>query len=330
MNSGIYQIRNLINGKIYVGSAVNIKRRWGEHKKELRKNKHCNSYLQNAWNKYREENFIFEVLEKTEEKFLVEREQIYLDKFCCYKEEFGYNICEKAGNSLGYRHSEKTKKILSEKRTGYRLAPFSEEHKKRLSESLKGGKTAHYAEDNYNHKLNWEQVKEIRELYNSGKFLQRELAEKYNISEGVIYKVVKNIAWYDKNYHRVYEKIQKGEDHPSNKLNWKIVKEIREKYKTGTYSQSMLAKEYRVEQTNISFIVRNKTWLEEDYIYKKQVPINNLPENNVNAKLNWSLVAEIREQYFKKDISASTLARKYNISVSTVCRIIKNKSWVKE
>ena len=35
-NSGIYQIRNIINNKIYIGSSANIKKRWSEHKRDLK------------------------------------------------------------------------------------------------------------------------------------------------------------------------------------------------------------------------------------------------------------------------------------------------------
>lgn len=62
--SGIYQIRNIINNKIYVGSTVCFKNRWAVHLFLLDRNKHGNSHLQSAWNKYGKDNFIFEILEE--------------------------------------------------------------------------------------------------------------------------------------------------------------------------------------------------------------------------------------------------------------------------
>ena len=59
--SGIYKITNNVNGKFYIGSSQNISRRWYDHKRELRIQKHHNKYLQRAWNKYGEENFSFEI-----------------------------------------------------------------------------------------------------------------------------------------------------------------------------------------------------------------------------------------------------------------------------
>lgn len=63
MYSGIYKIENTINSKVYVGSSNNIKVRWRKHKALLRHNKHPNQHLQNAWNKYGEDMFIFSVIE---------------------------------------------------------------------------------------------------------------------------------------------------------------------------------------------------------------------------------------------------------------------------
>ena len=52
MKTGIYMIRNKVNNKAYIGQAVDIDKRWGEHIKELNNNKkYCNYHLQNAWNK---------------------------------------------------------------------------------------------------------------------------------------------------------------------------------------------------------------------------------------------------------------------------------------
>ena len=60
---GVYLIRNNVNQKIYIGSTSNsFRERWRYHENHLRINKHGNTYLQNAWNKYGEDAFIFLVL----------------------------------------------------------------------------------------------------------------------------------------------------------------------------------------------------------------------------------------------------------------------------
>ena len=62
MLSGIYKITNKVNGKFYIGSANNLKRRKWEHFCNLKHNKHCNKKLQYSYNKYSKENFKFEIL----------------------------------------------------------------------------------------------------------------------------------------------------------------------------------------------------------------------------------------------------------------------------
>jgi group I intron endonuclease len=79
MESGIYKIECIINNKIYIGSSNNIHRRKIEHMSSLKRNKHFNKYIQRSWNKYGEENFMFEILENCEVEKLIEREQYYID-----------------------------------------------------------------------------------------------------------------------------------------------------------------------------------------------------------------------------------------------------------
>lgn len=110
--AGIYKITNLVNGKFYIGSAAGkegIRGRIGTHKSRLKNNKHCNEYLQSAWNKYGEENFKSEVLEIVENKnIIIEREQYYLDLYKPYNRIIGYNLSPTAGSQIGYKHTKKT------------------------------------------------------------------------------------------------------------------------------------------------------------------------------------------------------------------------------
>lgn len=58
---GIYVITNMTTGTVYIGQAVNIRRRWESHRHYLAANKHGNRYLQNAWNKYGADAFKFSI-----------------------------------------------------------------------------------------------------------------------------------------------------------------------------------------------------------------------------------------------------------------------------
>jgi group I intron endonuclease len=113
MESGIYIIENTINNKKYVGSAKNIKKRWYQHKYTLNNNSHDNLYLQNAWNKYGENNFKFGVLEEVEPEKLIEKEQHYINLLNACNKIVGYNLAPTAGNTLGFKFSEESKLNMS-------------------------------------------------------------------------------------------------------------------------------------------------------------------------------------------------------------------------
>src|SRR5690349_12758627 len=98
---GIYAIRHLESGKVYVGSASNISKRWHRHKKDLRLGIHRNKHLQAAWTKYGEEAFLFEILELTSE--LDVREQFWIDKTGCLNADKGYNYCPIARSTRGVK-----------------------------------------------------------------------------------------------------------------------------------------------------------------------------------------------------------------------------------
>jgi group I intron endonuclease len=75
---GIYQIKNLINGTIYIGSAKRFKERWNDHKRSLTKGVHHTKYLQNSYSKHNVEvgndnMFVFSVLEVMEKSTKEER-----------------------------------------------------------------------------------------------------------------------------------------------------------------------------------------------------------------------------------------------------------------
>lgn len=133
---GIYKILNIINNKIYIGSAVNLYKRMHNHIYQLNNQKHHNKHLQRSWNKYGEENFKFYVVEYIEEiNKLIEKEQYWLDFYNSTNINNGYNICSKAGSNLGNKLTEENKINISKAITGRKL---SEETKIKIGESNKG------------------------------------------------------------------------------------------------------------------------------------------------------------------------------------------------
>lgn len=131
--SGVYQIINTVNGNCYIGSSIDIKKRWNGHRRLLERGKHHSRHLQNAWGLYSADCFRFLIIEQCDEKQLIEREQYYIDTL---RPE--YNILPFAGRTLGRRHTESARQKMSEARKGKML--FSVDRNQKISESLKGRK----------------------------------------------------------------------------------------------------------------------------------------------------------------------------------------------
>jgi group I intron endonuclease len=157
--SGIYKIINKVNGKYYIGNTTKLGNRWCQHKGSLKYQRHVNSHLQSAWNKYGGNNFNFVIVEKVLLDKLVVTEQKYLDiakneQDKCYNQNFSANsvlqteeMKEKIRNTLkkyymthkspmyGKTLSAESIEKMKKTKTGVKQ---SEEHKHNISKSLKG------------------------------------------------------------------------------------------------------------------------------------------------------------------------------------------------
>lgn len=111
---GIYKIVNIINNKVYIGSTLkSFKHRFKSHISLLNKNLHENPILQNAWNKYGENSFVFEIVESfdnIELKDLLDLEQKYIMQYNSIDRNVGYNICLVGKSRLGTKWCEESKK----------------------------------------------------------------------------------------------------------------------------------------------------------------------------------------------------------------------------
>jgi group I intron endonuclease len=124
LKGGVYKLTNTTNGKFYVGSTYQFKRRWYQHHKQLETKKHTNTYLQNAFNQDGTDAFVFEVLEvitastsKEEAKQVrLNREQTYLDLWFD-KQQQCYNLGSWAQSREGKKSTtpEATSKLISQK-----------------------------------------------------------------------------------------------------------------------------------------------------------------------------------------------------------------------
>ena len=124
--SGIYCIENKINHKKYIGQAVSIYDRWAKHKSELYNNKHDNDYLQNAWNKYGEDNFSFSILEICKEDALNEKERYYIDLYNSLDRDYGYNL-KSGGQDYNHIDDYVKDKISKSNKKFYELHPTAKD-----------------------------------------------------------------------------------------------------------------------------------------------------------------------------------------------------------
>lgn len=134
-SSGIYRITCTATGKIYIGSSINLHKRWLEHCGGLRRGDHGNQKLQRAWDKYGAQSFIFEVLELVLiPEFLTAREQYWIDKLKPFGDN-GFNMAPTAGSTLGRKFSPETKKKIADAQRGKKESP---ETRAKLSAMRKG------------------------------------------------------------------------------------------------------------------------------------------------------------------------------------------------
>ena len=106
--SGIYKIA-LGNSWFYIGSAINLKKREGEHYRELKRGIHHNPKMQSIWNKYN--TFEFILLEECAIDNLIVREQIFIDQY--FNDSKCVNIAPIAGSSFGIVRSAETRAKIS-------------------------------------------------------------------------------------------------------------------------------------------------------------------------------------------------------------------------
>ncbi|MBL0331358.1 MAG: GIY-YIG nuclease family protein [Chlorobi bacterium] len=96
---GVFQIRNVVNGKVDIDGSIDLEAIWNRKRMELNFGNHRNDYLQKEWKEFGEDNFKYEVLSeikqtegenidfKNEVKLLA---QLYIDELKPFEDK-GYN-----------------------------------------------------------------------------------------------------------------------------------------------------------------------------------------------------------------------------------------------
>lgn len=172
--AGIYMIENLVNGKKYIGSTKNLKRRHWDHKYHLKAGTHSNSHLQRAYNFYGVKSFRFKVIEALEEKdcskneefreLLARRESYWAEHYVTHDGNKGYNLA-----------------VI------VKGASINAETRERMSVANRG-------ENSYNAILSDLDVKDVCERIVSGEKL-KDIAILYNVRSGTISAIKSGKRW---------------------------------------------------------------------------------------------------------------------------------------
>ena len=179
----IYQIRCLINNKVYIGSShdsVGTNKRWKLHLNSLQKNQHHSIILQRAWNKYGEDTFVFEVLLRCDSENCLMYEQIALNY---YQPEYNIALDARAP-MLGRKHSKKTRTLMSNIHRGHSV----------LEETRTKIRTSQQGSLGNNAKLNEQQVCEIRDKIQRGE-KQTMIANEFGVSTPTITDIKNRKSW---------------------------------------------------------------------------------------------------------------------------------------
>lgn len=208
--SGIYQIRNIVNEKVYIGQTKQpFFKRFLHHVWKLRKGMHDNKHLQRAFDFYTEEAFVFEVLEVIENPKLLDKKEIeYIKKAkrcnLCYNISDGgqgmhgipmpdhvKEMLSKLNKKLntGKHPSVETRKKMSDSRKGTKRS--SEEVSKMLqtrsNKILSGNKTKSC-------KITAEEAKQIKQMLMKG-FAYEDIANQFSISFSNVNAIRSNRSW---------------------------------------------------------------------------------------------------------------------------------------
>lgn len=187
---GIYRIRNLVNGKMYIGfTNMSFGDRRDSHFACLRNNYHFNHDLQNDFNKYGESNFVFEIVEVIESDDILkyqEKEIYYISLYDTVNTGYNYTA---GGNNSTRPTRERIRQMAEINRVANTGKKISEETKKKMSISHR--KRKDLSKPNI---LSEKDVIDIKNRLIGGEWL-RVLADEYSVSVSCISCINKNKTW---------------------------------------------------------------------------------------------------------------------------------------
>ena len=289
----IYQITNLINGKIYIGQTNNIQKRWANH----RCSNDPNMVIARALRKYGVDNFKFEILLRGLTPDEANQKEIEFIKEKNSLVPYGYNVATGgkridgvsrlgADNSNAHLTEEEAQYILDNRdKPMYVLYDLFcdkisyESFKKIYHHQTYTNLTTTVNEYPYNFEfgnqftnnpLEYDEIVSLRERYANGEYWRDvykdyEWAYKnewsfYNVYTGRSYKLIMPEVFTEENKKKHHGKTKQGAKNPKAKLTEEQVIKIRQLHKDGVSNSELYKAFPQVSSTSIRDIINGKTW----------------------------------------------------------------------
>lgn len=255
---GIYKITTKHNNKYYIGSSIDIYKRWKDHMHKLSCNKHANNLLQNVYNKYGAKDFCFEILEEmpnSSNKEIREKEQEWLNQIFTKDKENIYNLAPNANGGNSTVISIEGLNSISEKNR-----KCSDELLEKIKDQLEQGKTKKLIADelhiNPNVLSQW--IKKYLPDYNEVKLKRYRIKTFLDMKkQGFYHKDIADFLGVSKmtisNYNK--DPLKQYESRPSNKFSDEEIEKIKE-YKQQGYGNVKIAEFLKTDHTTI------QTWIQ--------------------------------------------------------------------
>lgn len=231
--TGIYLITNNINGKIYIGQSIDIKRRYAQHQRSGQPDKYANKNERDsntpihlAMQKYGIENFTLSILEQCSKDQLDEKEKYWIKKYNSCNKQIGYNISEGGQDKIGAKGEFHSQAKLTQK-----------------------------------------EVDDIKYKLKNTTLSLTEINKEYpQVTKGILSMINQGHIWIDENEKyplRVMNSGSKGSKNPRSKISEKIAMEIRIRYSEGE-SPTKLAKEYSekypISESGVKAIIYGRSY----------------------------------------------------------------------
>jgi len=316
---GIYLLRNLSDGKVYIGKSINLDKRLREHKLSLARGDHHNNYLQNTWNKYGEDNFEIEILFNSDNSEELNEKEIYFIKLYNSNDlNYGYNLT--SGGEGGFINDE-VKMKMSVSARGLRASLSIEQvrhiklailclmDRKEISKmfnistkaitQIVRGISYNYVLPEFNDKISCvkqtlidDRNMEILQMFDSGMTI-KQISEKtdYSVSiiEKCVYKYRNSVDEKKKYYQRKYD-------------------EVIDLKKQG-YNNFQISKILGIGSSTV------KRYVDGEVNPYKELPFKKITEEKR---------LEIIDMYFNRNIPIKEISRMFNVSKNTIEHYINN------